>query len=448
MADRTAAVLALLDTFDWDAWADSLDAAMRPLARDLVLATGARVAADFSFDDPFVQEWFTPYVGERIVQIEGTTRQSVIDLIRREMAGAGAQSPNALAELIATAVREQFAGYETWRALRVARTETGTVGNVGTVLGAKQAGFDRVDVFDGDQDEPCASANGAVWTLDEALAKPLGHPNCLVEGTPVTPLGRLCAGMSASYRGPIVELRTSGGHRLTVTPNHPVLTGRGWIPAQAIQAGDQVISHLRRDDALDVALELDLDDVPASVEQIVEALRPLGTLARITPAGSDFHGDGGSCQGEVEVVDAYGRLTLEAHASVMEQARQGVLVAAGVQAESRSRGGLALSKGDALALAASSRVGGADDRRVIVTGPQAHARFPQAIPDAAVADAAFLRQLQRRLAAAVALDQVVDVRKIGAWVGHVYDLSTTARVYFAGGLLVHNCVRSFSPHVD
>src|SRR5688500_14774449 len=106
------AVLALLDAFDWTAWADSLDAELRPMARDLATAAGARVTPDFSFDDPFVQDWFTPYVGERIVQIEGTTRQAVIDLVRRQMATTGAQSPSALAQEIAGAVREQFEGYE------------------------------------------------------------------------------------------------------------------------------------------------------------------------------------------------------------------------------------------------------------------------------------------------------------------------------------------------
>jgi hypothetical protein len=39
-----------------------------------------------------------------------TMRQAVIDLIRREMAGAGAQSPTALAEQVAAAVQEQFEG--------------------------------------------------------------------------------------------------------------------------------------------------------------------------------------------------------------------------------------------------------------------------------------------------------------------------------------------------
>jgi hypothetical protein len=42
-----------------------------------------------------------------------------------------------------------------------------------------------VDVLDGDDDEPCASANGARWTVEEAEANPLGHPNCTRAFSPV-----------------------------------------------------------------------------------------------------------------------------------------------------------------------------------------------------------------------------------------------------------------------
>jgi hypothetical protein len=39
-------------------------------------------------------------------------------------------------------------------------------------------GVKEVEVLDGDDDEECASANGQIWTLEEASDNPLGHPNC------------------------------------------------------------------------------------------------------------------------------------------------------------------------------------------------------------------------------------------------------------------------------
>jgi hypothetical protein len=35
----------------------------------------------------------------------------------------------------------------------------------------------KVEVFDGDEHEPCRSANGSIWTIEQAEAEPLCHPN-------------------------------------------------------------------------------------------------------------------------------------------------------------------------------------------------------------------------------------------------------------------------------
>ena len=40
----------------------------------------------------------------------------------------------------------------------------------------------KVLVFDGEEyDDECAEANGEEWDLDEALDRPLEHPNCVRE---------------------------------------------------------------------------------------------------------------------------------------------------------------------------------------------------------------------------------------------------------------------------
>lgn len=73
------------------------------------------------------------------------------------------------------------------RAVMIARTETGTAYNLGSVAAYRVGGVTHVDVLDGDDDEPCASANGSRWTLDQAEENPLGHPNCTRAFSPVIP---------------------------------------------------------------------------------------------------------------------------------------------------------------------------------------------------------------------------------------------------------------------
>jgi len=43
------------------------------------------------------------------------------------------------------------------------------------------------------------------------------------------------------YSGEIAEVTTSGGHKLSGTPNHPVMTDKGWIALGQLKEGDHVV---------------------------------------------------------------------------------------------------------------------------------------------------------------------------------------------------------------
>jgi hypothetical protein len=178
MPTRSAALLAALEAFDWDAWRAKLRAGVDDVYRDTVDQAGRAVSDAFALDDAFTSAFMTQYIGERIVQLDAFTRENVAALIVRVLDGEGAGSTTALGRLIRDEVRAHVQGYETWRANRIARTESGIAYNHGTTLGWKQAGGTHLNVTDGDRDEPCASANGAVWTIAECLDNALGHPNC------------------------------------------------------------------------------------------------------------------------------------------------------------------------------------------------------------------------------------------------------------------------------
>lgn len=66
------------------------------------------------------------------------------------------------------------------------------------------------------------------------------HANCVVAETEVAGTG-LLAGMRREYKGTLVNIRTRGGRNLTVTPNHPILTARGWVVAGEIKEFDNLI---------------------------------------------------------------------------------------------------------------------------------------------------------------------------------------------------------------
>lgn len=134
----------------------------------------------------------------------------------------------------------------------------------------------------------CIAMDGAIMPIDEPLDD---HVNgrCLTPGTLVSgPVPE--AFVSRHYRGDVVFIRTARGKELTVTPNHPILTSRGWVAAELINEGDDVVcdSGLQR-----AACGICPDEyqVPTPVENIARTLR-MDRFGSMPTAAEDFHGDG------------------------------------------------------------------------------------------------------------------------------------------------------------
>ena len=162
----------------------------------------------------------------------------------------------------------------------------------------------------------CWALHGTFHQLDERLDD---HPNgrCLTPGTLVSG-PTATAFVARYYEGDVVSIKTASGKLLTVTPNHPILTDRGWLAANLLQVGDNVISD-GGDQRGAPGVCPDDYQVPALVENIASALG-MGVLGSMPTAPEDFHGDGvGS---EVHVVYADSFLWHRADASVYQPALQ------------------------------------------------------------------------------------------------------------------------------
>jgi hypothetical protein len=178
----------LLDSFDWDSWNSELREIIEEGYRAVALDQAAREAdahdLEFSPKDPFVERWFTRYLGERITQIDETTRDTLRDELQAAFADGKAQSATELAGNLRDAVSDS-AALSPSRALTIARTETAIGYNHGALLAYGQNGIERVEVSDGDGDEECAEADGQIWTLEHAMDDPVAHPNCVRSFSPV-----------------------------------------------------------------------------------------------------------------------------------------------------------------------------------------------------------------------------------------------------------------------
>lgn len=118
------------------------------------------------------------------------------------------------------------------------------------------------------------------------------HPNCLVPGGFVLAEG-VVAHSSREYSGPVVTLETSHGNRITVTPNHPILTTKGFIAAGMLQKEDKVIEATGEYRFLFGKAPNDIN-VPTPIEDIGHSIVETGGGSSVSVEGApvQFHGDG------------------------------------------------------------------------------------------------------------------------------------------------------------
>ncbi len=176
----------LADGFDWDAWAKKLHAVVAPHYTGIAIEQGEREAAahalEFDASDPFVDRFFTSYLGERITQLDETTRDLVREELQSAFAEGKAESLQDLAGRIRAINPEAFSPA---RALKIARTEAGYAYGHGAGLAYRQNGIAHVEISDGDGCKPCQDAGGQIWTVDESLSDTLAHPGCVRSAAPI-----------------------------------------------------------------------------------------------------------------------------------------------------------------------------------------------------------------------------------------------------------------------
>ena len=112
--------------------------------------------------------------------------------------------------------------------------------------------------------------------------------NCVLEGTLVSgPAER--AIYRRKYTGELITIRTSHGHELTVTPNHPILTDKGWVAANLLEVGSNVVSRAILD--WEGGIGPNPNHGISAIEDKFNLLFHGGDVFSLSPSACNFHGD-------------------------------------------------------------------------------------------------------------------------------------------------------------
>ena len=127
--------------------------------------------------------------------------------------------------------------------------------------------------------------------------------NCFPDDARINLLGGVKKAFRRWYSGDLTTIVLTSGETLRATPNHPVLTIRGWKAIGSLDNRDQII-HISKD--LLRAFTEDSQQSIATIGQLFESLRESGLGERFPGKPNQFHGDGS--HGQIDVIRSAGGL--------------------------------------------------------------------------------------------------------------------------------------------
>ena len=318
--------------------------------------------------------------------------------------------------------------------------------------------YEWVSTLDSRTSTICRARDGQKYEFGKGPLPP-AHPNCLLGDTVVSTCSRVSNVFKRTYKGVVVYLTTKAGRTLSVTPNHPILTTIGWVPAGELNLGSQLVCS----DDRAVSVHHKENNVVAEFADLFGAVHVAVNPAAVSTSPTtteDFHGDG--TNGEVEIIPVNGLAWDEVKTGLDKQVSHQMLPVAGRIDDSF----VGLSSSDKLGMVglspSNSFVRGSGEREALLRGSFSHSD-KHSVTSTADSDAVFtkdpynwatrnadnLSDFDWSEAVGVEFDDVVSlVFGEADFCGHVYNLENEQNWYLANGIIAHNCRSTISPVVS
>lgn len=441
-----------------------------------------------------------------------TDKAALVDAVQRELV-QGALRGDAPQKTV-EAIRKQF-GVARSKAARLVHTETSYFSALSQEKTYRELGVEQIEVvetLDGHTCPVCGALDGKVLPLSEyqpGVTVPPFHPNCVVPDTVIaSPDGE--AIMQSDYSGEIVEFATANGRRLGVTPNHIMLTSRGWVRAKNLIQGDQVIYYCGWNEFIVETNPTHNDRIP-TIEQLFTSFLKFCAMPPISvpTTAEDLKGDAIE-NGKVDVVFINSFLRNKIDPSTAKFVSDLSLIRACELGESTFSGNCSLAQFlMGIGLASDGVMSGFDIANVLFSGSLAHhelvrlrrgthynTRLQQTACDNSFCNPKFSGNsfdafaggikgddfIQRKFFSGVGLSDgnsglsqntnnglastakdigdfcntfpgVVELDNIiridrRFFSGHVYDISSLSTLYLCNGFLSSNCRGTTCPHYE
>jgi hypothetical protein len=454
----------------------------------------------FDLDNPFTEPWIAEHAGVRVAEVSAQGQLAVraiveqgfrfneppadmaraildqngIGLLEREVKAVnGLEGRLRDAGVSETLIDSRTTKYADRlmreRAIRIARTET--IQAEGAAIQqswqtAAESGFVTTTAHKewiastGSERtcEICIELDGQIVPLNQPWMSSIvgavdvpgsAHVSCFPGDVSVIPAGAVSA-YQRRFDGDLIIIRTAKGKELACTPNHPILTRLGWMPAHSIHVGDDVISHVSGN-GVPSLIDDNHEDVPSLFHEVADSFgRCRGVISvKMPTAPKDFHIDGKGS--EVTVIRANGLLRDRRQSALKQEISKESFIGCRSSGTELIGEGFSAFGGPASCrssdsimsrLSPSKSLFSAHARHTYVHGRASvsglDAALQQPTPNTAPCDSDGFGQRLLGFTGKVALDQVVNV-DVHSSVVQVFNLQTESGCYIANGIYVHNC---------
>ena len=318
--------------------------------------------------------------------------------------------------------------------------------------------YEWVSTLDSRTSTICRSRDGQKYDIGKGPLPP-AHPNCLLGDTVVSTCSRVSNVFKRSYKGVVVYITTKSGRTLSITPNHQVMTDRGWMAAGELNLGSKLVCG----DSRAVSLHHKEDNVVAQFADVFSAANVTVDTSAVSTSPTtteDFHGDGTDGEVEIVFVDclSWGKVKSRLDEQIVNQefpVTTGVDVPFSGLGSTKQLGAVSLTTTGSFVRRSAEReslLGGSfshSDKHSVAAAADIDTIFTQNTYDWATRNADNLSDFDWSEAVGVELDDVVDlVFGEADFCGHVYNLENEQNWYLANGIIAHNCRSTTAPVIS
>jgi len=275
---------------------------------------------------------------------------------------------------------------------------------------------------------------------------PAFHPNCFT-GDTLAFATDVSTKFVSETDGDIMDITTEKGTKLSVTPNHPMLSVNGFVAANILQKGDYLVSTGDRFESL-ARVKPDSKSVKSPIKDVV--IPDSVTFSRV-PSSVDFHSDGIFYK-KVDIILSSSKLLNNTKSLVSKFFNNSKFVSRlvgfvkFVMLSSLYKFMLStlLTQNSFMSffsnlLSPVFRLKLVDRFLSFTMTSYLNIISQEDFPDSSSGDFKFLVERKLRDSSFIFADKIVDI-KVRHFKGKVYNLETAGHWYTANSIIAHNCL--------